>query len=44
MSSRIVKKHYRIYQEKEGCEIDVFDETIITVCTKHKPSKHIGVK
>jgi len=36
MASKIEKKHYTKYQEKEGCEIDVFDQTIVTACTRHK--------
>jgi len=34
--SRIVKKHYEKYQVKEGREIDVFHQTIITAYTPHK--------
>jgi len=30
MASRIVKKHYEKYQKKEGREIYVFDQTIVT--------------
>jgi len=36
MASRIVKKHYEKYQKKEGREIYVFDQTIMTAYTRHK--------
>ncbi len=35
MASTIVKKHLKKYQEKEGCEIDVLDQPIVTAYTRH---------